>query len=188
MAEMDVVVATASALAMDAFSVSLGAGACRCGMPVRQILRMASIFGFFQFAMPLLGGVLGATAVSFVSAWDHWIAAGLLWFVGGNMIFESIKPDKDCSGLDTAKTRVLLGLAVATSIDAMAVGFSTATLGDSVMPLALVAGVITYLLSVFGAMAGCRLGSATGHRAEMLGGLCLCLIGLEILASHMNWI
>lgn len=185
---MEVVLATASALAMDAFSVSIGAGACRCDMPIGHVLRMASMFGLFQFAMPILGGLLGATAVSFVSAWDHWIAAGVLWFVGGNMILEAVRPNKNCHSLDTTKIRVLLGLSVATSIDAMAVGFSTATLGDSVMPLALAAGVITYLLSAFGAVAGCRLGSVTGHRAEFLGGVCLCLIGLEILATHMGWI
>lgn len=180
------VIATASALAMDAFSVSLGAGACRCSMPKANVLYMALAFGLFQFLMPIGGWFLGDKIAYLISSWDHWIAASLLAIVGGKMIHQSIWPEENCAFLDVAKPMVLLGLAIATSIDAMAVGFSTAAIGNPVMPIATSAGVITAVLSVIGAIAGCRIGVAIGHRAELAGGVVLCLIGLNILRVHLS--
>ncbi|WP_085543596.1 manganese efflux pump MntP [Dethiosulfovibrio salsuginis] len=178
-------IATASALAMDAFSVSLGAGACRCSMPKTQVLYMALAFGLFQFAMPIGGWFLGDKIAHFISAWDHWIAALLLAVVGGKMIHQSIWPEENCDLLNVARPMVLLGLAVATSIDAMAVGFSSAAIGSPIIPLAISAGLITGVLSTIGAMAGCKIGLAVGHKAEFLGGVVLCLIGLNILRVHL---
>ncbi len=181
------VITTASALAMDAFSVSIGAGACRCAMPRREVLSLSLAFGLFQFVMPIGGWFFGSRIASIVATWDHWIAALLLGFVGAKMICDSLHPDEDCMSLDISRPAVLLGLAVATSIDAMAVGFSMAALGNPVFPLAVLSGLITAALSALGAMAGCRIGEAAGHRAEFIGGVVLLLIGFNILRIHLNW-
>lgn len=180
------VITTALALAMDAFSVSVGAGASRCFMSKKEVLSLAAAFGFFQFAMPLGGWFLESETAAMAAAWNRRIAALLLAFIGTKAMHDSIHPKKNCLYLDVSRPGVLLGLALVTSMDAMAAGFSMAAVGSPVFVLAVLSGLITAVLSALGALAGRRIGRAMGYRAEFAGGLVLLIIGLSILRHDLN--
>ena len=181
--------AIAVALAMDAFAVSLATGICLRQAKSAQVLRMAAAFGFFQAAMPVAGWLLGLTFRSHIEAFDHWAAFGLLALIGGKMIFEGLKGDdagEECAPKDPTRGMQLLVLAVATSVDALAVGLSFAVLGEPIWFPALVIGVVCFAITAMGVVAGCRIGhvSVISRYAEVLGGLTLIAIGLKILAEH----
>jgi putative Mn2+ efflux pump MntP len=156
--------------------------------------------GIFQFAMPILGWFVGAYCAASVASFDHWIAFGLLAFVGGNMIRGSFAPPEEPAPAeqvpaeqvpagqapaDPTYSMTLLYVALATSIDALAVGASFALLQKPVLPLSIFAGIITALLCFGGVMAGRAAGRFLGKRVELAGGLILCLIGLDILRTHL---
>lgn len=186
--------AIAVALAMDAFAVAIAAGMqLRC-VNFPQMARMACTFGFFQFAMPVVGWLLGASVHKYISAYDHWIAFVLLAFVGGRMLKESwdnrnATPEEDCAACSTDPTRgrQLLILGVATSIDALAVGLSLALLGEPVLFPAAVIGVVCCILTAAGIHLGrmvCSMAGNWGNRANALGGFVLIAIGANILREH----
>ncbi|WP_243361988.1 manganese efflux pump MntP family protein [Fundidesulfovibrio terrae] len=177
--------AIAVALAMDAFAVSLATGICLRKARASQTLRMAGAFGFFQAAMPVAGWVLGLTVRSFVTAYAGWAAFGLLSLVGGKMIWEGARGDdagEHCDPKDPTKGLQLIMLAVATSIDALAVGLSFSVLGETIWFPALVIGVVCFVITAAGVKIGCMAGhvSAVSRYAEVLGGLTLVGIGLNI--------
>lgn len=173
-------------LAMDAFSVSIAISACQPDIRISHVMRIAVLFGSFQFLMPIVGGILGRNLPHSVLEWDHWIAFAVLVFVGLNMIKEGTGEIENCRRFDISRLGVILFLAVATSLDAMAVGFSFAALHRPIIYVAVSTGVITGVLSMVGAKAGCKLGVLMGQRAQIVGGTLLCLIGINILAVHMN--
>lgn len=175
---------TASALAMDAFAVSLGIGACINYTSWVPPLRMGFACGSFQALMPIAGWFMGRNYLSLIESFDHWIAFLILLFIGIRMIHES-REESRCYDNDPTTGKTLLFLALATSIDALAAGISLGTLGNTVMPLSISTGIITALLSVTGVHMGNRLGIMLGRQMEMTGGIFLCLIGLRILASHI---
>ncbi len=182
----------AVALAMDAFAVSVGSGCLLRKVSAGHYARMAAAFGFFQFFMPVLGWFLGISVRSFIESWDHWVAFALLVWIGGSMIRESFQhEDEDENGCpvsarDPSRGRELLVLAVATSIDALAVGLSLALLEMPVWGPALVIGCVCAVLTACGLFLGQRLARAAlfGRRAELVGGLVLVGIGLKILWEH----
>ena len=179
---------SAASLAMDALAVSLCVGARGRGGMCRAALRMSAACGAFQFFLPLGGWLLGVYALGLISSVDHWVAFGLLAFVGGDMIRSSFRGEKGepCQSQDpSAKLSSLLLLALATSIDALAVGASFALAGRGVFFLALSAGLVTAALCCVGVLFGSRAGPKLGSRAEMLGGVVLIAIGLNILRAHM---
>jgi putative Mn2+ efflux pump MntP len=145
--------------------------------------------GIFQFLMPILGWLVGAYCAASVASFDHWIAFGLLAFVGGNMIRGSFAPLDEQppaeNAADPTHSMTLLYVALATSIDALAVGASFALLQKPVLPLSICAGIITALLCFSGVLAGRMAGRFLGKRVELAGGLILCLIGLDILRTHL---
>jgi putative Mn2+ efflux pump MntP len=175
---------SAASLAMDALAVSLCIGAHNHDGMRGTALRMSAACGAFQFFMPLIGWFLGVYALSLISSFDHWVAFGLLAFVGGGMIRGSFKGEV-CPTEDPTKSGALLLLALATSIDALAVGASFALAGRRVFALAAFAGTITAVLCCAGVMLGNRAGPKLGSRAEMLGGIVLIMIGLNILRLHV---
>ncbi|HEY9757801.1 MAG TPA: manganese efflux pump MntP family protein [Oculatellaceae cyanobacterium] len=135
--------------------------------------------------MPVIGWAIGLSFADFISGFDHWIAFGLLTFIGAKMVYEGIKGDEERSGSNELKLHSLLILAVATSIDALMVGLSFAFLQTSIaLPIAVI-GVITFGLSLAGFYFGCGLGQVFGHRIEVLGGVVLILIGLKILLESL---
>lgn len=176
----------AVALAMDAFAVSVASGAALGRVSWRQTLRLAWHFGLFQAGMPVLGWALGRGVADHVQAFDHWIAFGLLLFVGGKMILDAIGDHEEESRADPTRGASLVLLSVATSIDALAVGFSLSVLGGSVWGPALVIGGVCFLFTVGGLHLGRAVRSATGlgRLAEVLGGVVLLAIGLNILREH----
>jgi putative Mn2+ efflux pump MntP len=177
----------AFALAMDAFAVSIAAGVALKQITCRRTIRLAWHFGFFQFAMPIIGWSAGNTVHSFIARYDHWIAFILLLFVGVNMLREAFQKQQTASrGKDPTKGMSLVLLSVATSIDALAVGLSFSILNISILFPALIIGCVAALCTGAGIHIGRRIGTATsiGKYADMIGGLVLIAIGFTILYKH----
>lgn len=179
-------------LSMDAFCVSISAGICIRDMKFRYMIRMALTFGFMQFVMPLVGYALGETMKDFIRGFDHWIAFGLLAFIGLKMIRESrsIKDSASCDDGEAEKNdvmdpRTLVKLSVATSIDALAVGVSFAVLGQPIILPSVMIGIVTLGVCLFGAAFGKRLGTVFEKGAEIAGGIVLLGIGAKILVEHL---
>ncbi|MBN1890719.1 MAG: manganese efflux pump [Thermoflexales bacterium] len=179
------VILIAIGLAMDALAVSLGIGAAGRANAQRARFRLAFHFGLFQGLMPILGWLGGTRVEHLISSFDHWIAFGLLLFVGGRMIRSGLSAGEAVEPGDPSRGSTLLILSIATSIDALAVGLSLAVLRVDVLQPSLIIGVITAFLSMLGLLLGNRVGAVFGKRAEVLGGLVLIGIGLRVLATHM---
>jgi putative Mn2+ efflux pump MntP len=171
-------------LAMDAFAVSLGAGATRFVNGPRPVFRLSFHFGLFQALMPLLGWLAGAFVASYIAAFDHWIAFGLLGFVGARMIRSGLDREGECFEVDPSRGGTLVMLAVATSIDAFAVGLSLAMLNLNILYPAVVIGIVAAVLSMVGLALGHRLGCQFGKSMELVGGIILIAIGLRVVLSH----
>ncbi|MFH2006415.1 MAG: manganese efflux pump MntP family protein [bacterium] len=181
------VIGIAIGLAMDAFAVSIAASVVLPKVTPRHYFRFAFHFGLFQAGMPVLGWLAGRTVATWVAAWDHWLAFGLLAVVGGRAIFEAITggPDMENRNVDPTRGLSLIVLSLATSIDAFAVGLGLAWLQWSIWLPVLVIGVITAALSALGMFLGQRLGSRFGARAAVAGGVVLIAIGVKILWDHL---
>ena len=177
-------------LAMDCFAVSIASGIILKHTMQRPILTMAFFFGFFQALMPMLGWMGASFFSHLIESIDHWIAFSILVFLGGRMIRESTK-DEGCNhGYDPTCLKVVLALAVATSIDALAVGISFSCLGirdfTSLLPAIGIIGWTSFALSVAGMVFGIRCGRvACKLHAELWGGVILILIGTKILIEHL---
>ena len=174
----------AVSLSMDAFAVSICKGLSVRSVSARHALACGLWFGGFQAMMPLIGYFLGVSFSSLITSIDHWIAFVLLAVIGGNMIRESFSFDECCDG--SFCVRAMFPLAVATSIDALAVGITFAFLKVSIVPAVSFIGVITFLLSAAGLKVGNVFGSRWRSRAEFFGGLVLVLLGLKILLEHLG--
>ena len=175
----------ALALAMDAFAVALGTGVILQKLTGRHLFRLGFHFGLFQALMPIIGWLAGRTIFIYIAAWDHWIAFGLLGFIGGRMIHQAMQIEEAEDSRDPTRGLTMVMLSIATSIDALAVGFSLSVLGVSIWMPALVIGLVAGALTVFGMLLGDRVGQKWGSRVEVLGGLILIGIGLKVLAEHM---
>ena len=196
---------TAFALSMDAFAVSITKGMTIKNLKKSTALKMALAFGVFQGAMPLLGWALGISFESYIKSIDHWIAFILLSFIGGKMIFEALKEDDEekaevAVSMEVSKNKErefanmkrkeelsaknLTVLAIATSIDALAVGVSFAFLGISIVQTIIIIGIITFVLCFLGVIIGEKLGDIFKNYAEIVGGVILILIGINILLEH----
>ncbi len=174
------------ALSMDAFAVSVCKGLSVKKAGVKHVLTVGVYFGGFQALMPMLGFLLGYKFESFITNIDHWIAFVLLAIIGGNMIREALGKDEDDKENDDFSFRAMLPLAVATSIDALAVGISFAFLGVNIVTAALLIGATTFVLSGAGIFVGNIFGSKYKSKAELAGGIVLILIGAKILLEHLG--
>lgn len=174
------------ALSMDAFAVSVCKGLSVKKAGVKHVLTVGVYFGGFQALMPMLGFLLGYKFESFITNIDHWIAFVLLAIIGGNMIHEALGKDEDDKENDDFSFRAMLPLAVATSIDALAVGISFAFLGVDIVTAALLIGATTFVLSGAGIFVGNIFGSKYKSKAELAGGIVLILIGAKILLEHLG--
>jgi len=172
-------------MAMDAFAVCLGAGTLAETGSRRPRFRLAFHFGLFQFIMPVLGWLAGLTIVRYISAYDHWVAFGLLGFVGVRMIRSGLDKSGGHDQADPSRGWTLVLLSVAVSLDALAVGFSMGMVGLTIWYPAIVIGIITGLLSWLGLRLGNKLGEKFGKRMEIAGGIVLILIGIRILLMHL---
>ena len=176
----------AFSLSMDSFAAALGTGAVMRRPGLGEALRVGLLFGGVQLAMPLIGFTLGLTFAAYVEAVDHWIAFLLLLGVGGKMLWESLSDDD--ADDDSQPSRLGLGrlflMAVATSIDAAAVGVSLAVMDVDIVGVCLLIGMVTFGMASSGVMMGRAAGPLFGKRAELLGGLGLIAIGIKILVEH----
>ena len=175
-------------LSADAFSVSVCKGLNMRKLNIGHAYIIALFFGGFQAIMPLIGYLLGTSFSEYIEAFDHWIAFGLLVFIGGKMVIEAIKEkdEDEEEKTDVLKMGELTVLAVATSIDALAVGITFAFLKVNILFSILIIGVTTFALSLGGVLLGNRFGAKYKNKAEIAGGAILILIGLKILLEHLG--
>ena len=172
-------------LSMDAFAVSICKGLSVRKAEPRHSLIVGAYFGGFQALMPAIGYVLGRQFESLITSVDHWIAIVLLGIIGGNMIREALKGEQE--ELDDSFTfRTMLPLAIATSIDALAMGVTFAFLQVQIVPAVLFIGVTTFVLSAVGLKVGNVFGAKYKSRAELFGGVVLVLMGIKILLEHLG--
>jgi len=179
------VLVMAVGLAMDCFAVSLGIGTTGYANNRRALFRLSYHFGLFQALMPVLGWVVGTQISGLVSSFDHWIAFGLLAFVGVRMIRSGLDAEGESHTKDPSRGGTMVMLSVATSIDAFAIGLTLAMLQVDILYPSVVIGVVTGILSLIGLLLGSRLGAAFGKRMEVFGGVLLIFIGLRVLLSHL---
>jgi putative Mn2+ efflux pump MntP len=173
-------------LAMDCFAVSLGVGTAGTATGPRSKFRLFFHFGLFQGGMTLLGWLAGKTVVTYISNIDHWVAFGLLAFVGVRMIHSGLRKEGEEPAIpDPSRGMTLVMLSVATSIDALAVGLSLALMEVNVFWSALVIGGVSAALSLVGLSLGNQLGQRFGKTMEVIGGLILIGIGLRVLITHL---
>lgn len=175
-------------LSMDAFAVAICKGLKMQKLRLGQGAVIALFFGGFQALMPLIGWFLGKQFERYITSVDHWIAFVLLAFIGGKMIWESFEKDKAEKGGGAFDLKELLLLAVATSIDALAVGITFAFLKVKIWASVGLIGVTTFLLSALGVLIGHKFGARFKSKAELAGGLILVLMGLKILLEHLGLI
>ena len=173
-------------LSMDAFAVAVTTGGIVTCNHLRNALRMALYFGLFQAIMPVAGWFGAGQFRNYIVSVDHWIAFGLLVFIGVKMIYEAVHETEEKIVCEPLSNRLLFILAVATSIDALAVGISFACLNVSIVTPVLVIGIITFVLSLAGFRIGMKMGHFFENRIEIAGGVILILIGIKILFGHMT--
>ena len=184
MTELITIIVIAIGLAMDAFAVSIVSGSAYRQLHMKHALRIALFFGGFQAVMPLIGSLAGLTLKDHIAEYDHWIAFGLLTGVGGKMIYESFNIKKAEKKFDPTSLVTLVALAVATSIDALAVGITLSLITKSIILAVTIIGVVTFILSYIGVAIGKRFGHFFESKIEILGGIILIAIALKILLQH----
>jgi len=186
--EFSTIFLIAVALAVDAFAVAIATGICLQTVSFRHMFRLAWHFGLFQAGMNIIGWAAGLSVRSYIEQFDHWLAFGLLAFVGGRMIIEALETGEanDKCEKDPTRGRNLILLSVATSIDALAVGLSFAVLKMTIWFPALIIGIVATAGTAIGIHLGHAVGAATklGRRVEIAGGLVLIGIGFRILYEH----
>ena len=172
---------------MDAFAVAICAGLTMPKATLKKAFIVGLYFGIFQAAMPVIGFFVATLFADKIIAYDHWIAFALLCFLGIKMVLGSFKKDEDQGkGEASLAPAAMLPFALATSIDALAVGVSFAFLRVSIVPAAVFIGITTLLLSMLGVKIGNLFGTKFKSKAELAGGIILILIGLKILLEHLN--
>ena len=172
-------------LSADCFAVALSASIANRNHSPPQVVRVSFSFGFFQALMPVLGWLVGRTIVDFVAGFDHWVAFALLGFVGGRMLWESFHHRENEKPVDISRGWLLLTLSIATSIDALAVGLAFAFEDVNIWLASATIGITCIIISAIGFLAGRKAGEIFGKRAEIVGGLILIGIGIQIVLEHL---
>ncbi|MFC4674286.1 manganese efflux pump MntP [Dysgonomonas termitidis] len=177
------IVALAVGLSMDSLVVALTSGAAIGNHKTINVLKIAGMLAFIQMSLTIFGWFVGFTFACYIEQFDHWLAFGILCFLGFRVIVASLK-DEESSPFDPLNFKVMLGLAVATSIDATAVGLSLSLVNVEILLPALIIGVVTFMMSSFGIIFGCKAGQRCNLRINITGGIILILIGCSILFQH----
>jgi len=183
---MEMILILAVALAMDSVAVSIAIGSKYKELLLFKIIFIAAVFGFFQGIMPLAGYFIGISFSQYVQAFDHWIAFVLLVGLGSKMLYEAYKNEFDEEVTDLSN-KTLITLAIATSIDAMAVGVTFAFLQTDIYTASGIIAVVTFILCLGAVYIGKKLGSLLESKAEILGGIILICLGCKILLEHTGW-
>ncbi len=185
-----VILLIALSLAMDAFAVSVSNGIAIKNLKTKHAVKTGLYFGFFQFAMPLIGWALGTSFSNAISSIDHWVAFVLLGAIGGKMVWDACHNDpcdkqKNRSAQEVLTAKLLVVQAIATSIDALVVGVSFAMLQVNIWGACTIIGIVAFLLSFFGSLLGKKIGCFFQQKAAIAGGIILIGIGLKILLEHL---
>ncbi|MGE5355071.1 MAG: manganese efflux pump MntP family protein [Deltaproteobacteria bacterium] len=178
------VILIAVGLSFDTFAVSVSSGLCIKDIKFLQAVRVAIVLAVFQAIMPLIGWLGGIQIEKYLSRFDHWIAFGLLSVLGIKMIIESLKNEEN-KKLNPLIPKVLILMALATSIDAFVVGLSFAFIRTNILLAAIIIGFVTFIFSMIGMLAGKKISGKFGTKMEILGGLILIGIGIKVLLSHI---
>lgn len=176
----------AVSLSMDAFAVAVCKGACMKKVNIRQCLLIALFFGVFQALMPAIGWFIGSRFQVYIERFDHWIAFALLALIGGGMLREGFQREEEEEACTLFSLKELTVLAVATSIDALAVGIVFAIERVSIAAPVLLIGLTTFAISLAGSLIGSRVGEQFKNKAQLAGGAVLILIGAKILLEHLG--
>ena len=180
------IVLIALGLTFDTFAVSVSTGISVQQIKFVQAIRVALILAVFQAIMPVLGWYAALQIKEYIVEFDHWIAAGLLWIIGIKMIWESLKSEDTITQKNPLKTTVIIVLAIATSIDALAVGISFGCLNVNMYVTTIIIGFTTFVVAMIGMLLGKNAGNIIGKRAEIIGGIMLITIGIKILIEHLS--
>ncbi|QGY44412.1 hypothetical protein GM418_12305 [Maribellus comscasis] len=172
-------------LSFDSFAVSVSCGLMKREIRFQQACLVAFSLAFFQGTFPVIGWLIGTGVKNLISSFDHWIAFGLLIFIGIKMIIEGLKPNGRLQNFDPFRIRVLIGLSVATSIDALVVGLSFGFLDMPILFPVIVIGSVTFIASMLGMLFGKNIPAKRSHQSIVLGGIILALIGTKILFEHL---
>lgn len=173
-------------LSFDTFAVSVSCGIARRQLVFWEAFRIAIVFAFFQSLMPILGWGFGLTIKSVIEPIDHWLALALLCLIGIKMIIKAFDRAEDTNTLDPLNPKVLLTLAVATSIDAFAVGIGFIAVNVNILHAYLIIGTVTFLVAMLGMLFGKSIGSLMGKRMEIIGGVILIGLGIKIVIEHVG--
>lgn len=184
---MEIIFIIAVALAMDSVAVSIAMGSKYKRLRLLKVLYIAAVFGIFQGLMPLAGYFIGISFAQYAQAYDHWIAFVLLVGLGAKMLYEAYQDEFDEEVTDLS-SKTLITLAIATSIDAMAVGVTFAFLQTDIYTASAIIGIVTFVLCWMAVYVGKTLGSFLESKAEMLGGVILIGLGCKILAEHLGFL
>ena len=176
----------AISLSFDTFAVSVSSGLILKKIDFFNATKIALTLAVFQAIMPVIGWLAGSGIKNYAETADHWIAFGILGLLGGKMIYESFQTDPENRNFNPLDIKVMIGMAIATSIDALVVGFSFALLDYKILISVGIIGAVTYIVAMLGMLFGKNIGSRLGRRMEMLGGVMLILIGLKILVEHLR--
>jgi putative Mn2+ efflux pump MntP len=179
------ILAIALGLSFDTFAVSLSYGVIRNSILFRQAIKVATILAVFQGGLTIAGYFLGSVISNALKATDHWIALGLLAFLGIKMIVEGLKKSNDEEAKDFSSMIVLFTIALGTSIDAFAVGISFALLDVKIWESGILIGIVTFLASMIAIRIGKSAGERLGSKVEIIGGLILIAIGIKIFLEHV---
>ncbi|WP_372647813.1 manganese efflux pump MntP family protein [Draconibacterium sp.] len=172
-------------LSFDSFAVSVSCGLMKREIKFKQATLVAASLAFFQASFPVIGWLIGEALKDLIASVDHWIAFGLLALIGGKMIVEGIKEDGTLKNFDPFKISVLIGLSIATSIDALVVGLSFGFLEIPILFPVLVIGSVTFIAAMLGMLFGKNISARRSHQSLIIGGIILIAIGLKILAEHL---
>lgn len=183
--EIFTVVLLAIGLSFDSFAVSVCSGLNLPHIRFFQAAKIATFLALFQAFMPLVGWLVGNSIKSLIEPVDHWIAFGLLSLIGGKMIIESLIRSETREIKNPLHIKVILTFSLATSIDALAVGFSFATLLDQILIAIFIIGAVTFIASMLGILLGKKTGPKINKYSEIIGGLILIFIGCKILIEHL---
>ena len=172
-------------LSFDSFAVSVSCGLMKRQIKFKQATIVAASLAAFQATFPVIGWLVGEALKNLIASVDHWIAFGLLGLIGGKMILEGIKENGTLNNFDPFKISVLIGLSVATSIDALVVGLSFGFLNIPILYPILVIGSVTFIAAMLGMLFGKNISAKRSHQSLILGGIILIVIGLKILIEHL---
>jgi manganese efflux pump family protein len=171
-------------LCFDTFAVSISSGLVMNRIDFFNAMKIAFSLAFFQGLMPVLGWFLGSEVSSYIRSFDHWLALLLLAFIGIRMIMESLRAEEERKSFNPLNPKVLVTMSIATSIDALIVGFTLAFVEVNILWAGFIIGAVTFIASMLGILFGKKTGERFGKRLEILGGVILILIGLKIFAEH----